>query len=109
MEQIAYTVTATFGQPDRVGDFVTWLSEGHVRAVCLAGASSALVVVNDPAPGELPTVQVRYLFPSRAALEAYLAEHAPRLRAEGLALFGAESGVTFSRSVGCVALVEPIR
>lgn len=109
MEQIAYTVTASFDRPGSVRAYIDWLSAGHVRSVCEAGAASAIVVAIDPAPGEPPTVQVRYLFPNRDALAGYLSEHAPRLRAEGLALFGPESGVVFSRSVGRVAHVEPIR
>jgi hypothetical protein len=107
MGLVAYTVTASFTGADLVGRYVSWLSAGHVQAVCQGGAVSAQVVVLDPSSGEPPTVQVRYLFPGREALAAYLTDHAPRLRAEGMALFGPGTGVTFSRSTGDVAHTEP--
>jgi len=106
MDPIAYTVTARFSKPEIVSEYLTWLAGGHVRAVCDAGALSALVVLADPTPGEPPTLEVRYLFPNRATLERYFTEYAPKLRAEGLARFGPASGVTFSRSTGAVAHSE---
>lgn len=106
---VAYTVTAEFASPELVERYVAWLSGGHVKAVCDGGATSAEVVRIDAASGEPPTVCVRYQFPDRRTLEAYFAEHAPRLRAEGLALFGPGSGVTFTRSTGVVVCRETKR
>ena len=106
MDRVAYTVIITFSEPELVPQYVSWLSGGHIRQVCEAGALSGLVVLLDPALDELPTLEVRYLFPSRAALERYLTDHAPRLRAEGLARFGPASGVTYRRTTGTVTHVE---
>jgi hypothetical protein len=106
MDPFTYTVTARFANPGVLPDFLAWLAGGHVKEVCQAGALSALVVKLDPTPGELPTVEVRYLFPDQAAMERYFTEHAPRLRAEGLARFGPGSGVTFSRTTGAVTHFE---
>jgi hypothetical protein len=106
MDPVAYTVTATFTKPELVSRYIAWLAGGHVKAVCDAGALSALVVVLDATSGELPTLEVRYLFPDRETLDRYFTDHAPRLRAEGLALFGPETGTRFTRSTGAVAHVE---
>ena len=106
MDPVAYTVIITFAKPELVSEYLSWLSGGHIRQVREAGALSGLVVLLDPAPGEPPALEVRYLFPSRPALEGYLANHAPRLRAEGLERFGPASGVSYRRTMGTVAHVE---
>lgn len=106
-DAVAYTVTAQLPGTDWVDRYVAWLSGGHVRAVRSGGAASAQVVVLDTPSGEPPAVQVRYLFPDRATLEAYLRDHAPGLRAEGLALFGPQTGTTIERSIGRVAHADP--
>jgi hypothetical protein len=98
MSLVTYTVVATlpdFATRDR---YLAWLAGGHVQEVVAGGALSAAVVrIDDPCP---PYVcEARYLFPDAETLELYLRDHAPRLRAQGLALFG-DSGVTFQRSVG---------
>ncbi|MCE7975374.1 MAG: DUF4286 family protein [Leptolyngbya sp. PLA1] len=94
-------MTARFPGPERVEGYIAWLTGGHVRQVLDAGALSGEVVRLDRPP-EQPAVQTRYVFATREAFERYEREAAPRLRAEGLALFGPETGVTFSREVGTV-------
>jgi hypothetical protein len=47
-------------------------------------------------------VQSRYVFPDRAHLDDYLAHHAPRLRAEGLARFPPERGISMTREIGAI-------
>lgn len=101
MPKVAYTVTARFASPARVGDYIGWLAGGHVRQVLEAGALSAEIVRLD-GPPEQPAVQTRYVFATREAFERYEREAAPRLRAEGLALFGPGTGVVFSRELGAV-------
>jgi hypothetical protein len=44
----------------------------------------------------------RYEFASREAFDRYVSEAAPRLRAEGLAKFGQDRGVSYLRYVGQV-------
>lgn len=74
----------------------TWLA-GHVAQIlALDGFTGATVLdVCDPAP--LPGrvhLCVQYALRDAAALDAYLRDHAPRLRAEGLARFGAAMRAT---------------
>jgi hypothetical protein len=77
-----------------------WL-DGHVRELlALPGFVSAQVhEVVDPLPtaGRLGLC-VRYQVSDLGALETYQREHAPRLRMEGLKLFG-EEGVRYRRRV----------
>jgi len=98
-EELTYTVGVTFSDKAMARNWVEWLETGHVADVLAGGATSAeLVQLDDP-----PLAwEVRYRFPSRTVFERYLAEHAPRLRAEGLARFPVERGVSYRRSVGIV-------
>jgi quinol monooxygenase YgiN len=70
--------------------FAAWLP-GHVaELLALPGFVSADIFrIEEPAPpaGEV-ALSVRYRLRDRAALDAYLNGHAPRLRAEGIARFG---------------------
>lgn len=103
-KKVAYTVTAILPDSATLAEYVEWLAEGHVAHVIAAGALSGQIIrLTDPA--QPLSVEVRYLFPTQASLEAYLAQHAPRLRAEGLARFPLERGIRFSRAVGTVELV----
>jgi hypothetical protein len=101
MSTVAYTVAATFPDPAVRDRYIAWLEDGHVDAVIEAGASSAMIVrITDPA--DPPSVEVRYIFPNADVFDRYLRLHAPDLRAAGLRLFGPETGVRFSRSVGTI-------
>jgi len=68
------------------------------------GATAVRIVLpdreNDAAPA---VVETQYVFPSRKALDGYLRDHAPALRADGLKHFPPESGVTFSRQIAEIA------
>lgn len=79
--------------------FMAWLP-GHVaELLALPGFLSAEVLrVEEPAPeGGETALCVQYRLRDRDALEAYLRDHAARLRAEGLARFG--GGFRASRRV----------
>ena len=70
--------------------YQVWLA-AHVAEICaLPGFLGARVfAVDDPAPGDgRIALCVQYALRDRRALEDYLREHAPRLRAEGLDRFG---------------------
>ncbi len=77
---------------DRVvaGSFRAWL-DAHAREILgLDGFLAARVLdVRDPAPsaGRI-ALCVHYVLRDAAALDDYLRDHAPRMRAEGLARFG---------------------
>lgn len=94
---IAYTVRCTFDDPAVRDEWVAWITGEHAGDVIDAGAASAEVVVLDDEP---VAAEVRYRFPDRAAFDGYLRDHAPRLRAEGLARFPLERGLRYERSVG---------
>lgn len=71
------------------GEFLGWLRP-HIAEICaLPGFLGAdLHEASDPAPaaGRL-TLCVRYRLRDASALEHYLRDHAPRMRADGLARF----------------------
>ncbi len=99
MARVAYTVTATLPDTPTRDLYEAWLLGGHVRQVLAGGAERAQVVrLSDPPLA----VQSRYEFASERAFERYLQDHAPALRADGLARFGSVSGVTFRREVGTI-------
>ncbi len=101
MPRIAYTVAAEV--PDRVklDQYIQWLTGGHIGRVLHFGAQSATVVRRDhDLPDDPFRIEVRYIFPTRRALEIYLRQHAPVLRAEGLAMFPPEFGIRFERTIG---------
>ncbi len=103
---VAYTVRADLVSEDMRKKYLDWLAAGHAQEVCQGGALSAALIAHDNAPGsQTRSAEVRYIFPDRATLDRYLAEHAPRLRAEGLALFGPHTGTVFTRTVGEVVAV----
>jgi hydroxyacylglutathione hydrolase len=94
MASFLYTVLGEAETVALADELEAWLVGGHVDEVCEAGALEAEVVRHD---GGL-AVEARYLFASRESFAAYERDHAPRLRAEGLARF--PSGLRFTRSTG---------
>lgn len=105
-----YTVTAWFAAPDVASEFLDWLlgshgRRGHVAEVVAAGAISAEVLTGeDGRQGRY--VEVRYRFANQSALDAYVAEHAPRLREDGLRRFPPDRGVRFDRRVGTLVAIR---
>lgn len=99
---LAYTVIITCPGSEAAERVRDWLVGGHARAVLDAGASSAMLVRRDE-PADRPVLEVRYLFPDRAAFERYEREHAPDLRADGLERFPVDAGFGYARTLGdCV-------
>lgn len=104
MSEILYTVRATCPTPQVRGRFLSWLSPHHVLQVKAGGATAVRIVLPDRAEPSAPAVvETQYVFPSRKALETYLRDHAPALRADSLKHFPPESGVTFARQVAEIA------
>lgn len=106
---VQYSVLATLPTQALRDQYRDWLAHGHVQDVVAAGARAAMVVVLDADPSAPPAWRVLavYRFPSQAALDRYLRDDAPRLRAQGLALFGPPTGVTFSRWSGPIIFETP--
>ncbi len=100
--QLAYTVHASFegDDPRLVDRWIAWLRDEHLDDVRRAGALTAMVVRLDVDEGQRPRCEARYHFASRSAFATYERDHAPRLRAEGLARFPPELGIRYLRSVG---------
>lgn len=96
---LAYSVIATFPDQSLAAEYVAWLKGGHVQQVVAGGAVSAEVIHLEEPPTPIQ-IESRYIFAGRAEFDRYLRDHAPRLRTEGLARFGAGRGVTFQRRVG---------
>lgn len=104
MPTILYTVRASCPNLQIRGRFLSWLTPNHVAEVMKGGASAVRIVLPDrEGEAAAAVVETQYVFPSRKALETYLRDHAPALRADGLKHFPPESGVTFSRQIAEVA------
>lgn len=93
---ILYIVHCRFDDPSLAGEWLAWLRDGHLEAVCAAGALDARVL---ELPGPPPAYEVHYRFADPSAFEAYERDHAPGLRAEGLARFPPERGLRYTRRV----------
>lgn len=104
MPEIAYTVAVTFKEQALADSWLAWLRGGHIAEVIAGGATNAEIVAMD---GPEAAFEIRYRFAARAVFEKYEREHAPRLRAEGLALFPVEKGVSYRRSLGAVVEQVP--
>lgn len=86
---IVYEVNL-FVKRDIEGAFRAWL-DAHVREiVALPGFLGAAVLdrIEPPAAADEFVVCTQYRLTDAAALQAYLRDHAPRLRGDGLAKFG---------------------
>ncbi len=103
--QFLYSVRSRFTNAATRAEFIGWLAGGHLADVVKAGALDAELVELEPerdgsgdAPGDVPgDVESRYHFASREAYEAYAAGPAVALRAEGMAKFPPERGITMTR------------
>lgn len=86
---VVYEVTLDLDAAIR-DEYLAWLDAHVAEIVALPGFTGAeMLEVTDPAaaPGRA-SLCVQYRLAGQADLERYLAHHAPRLRAEGMALFG---------------------
>lgn len=83
--EVTLDIDAAIGE-----DYLAWL-RGHVDAMlALPGfVSASMWRVDEPVPSGRLGLCVRYQLRDADALRDYLADHAPAMRAEGLARFGA--------------------
>lgn len=89
---IVYEVRASVEDAVAVA-YREWLGPHVAEILAIPGFSGAELLVEDGEPGR--TVYcVRYHLADRTALEAYLRDHAPRLRADGIARFGTRFSAT---------------
>jgi hypothetical protein len=97
---LTYEITAEV-EPELAQRYESYM-RGHIPALLATGCFQA-ASFNRAAPGHY---QARYEAPDRAALERYLAEHAPALRADFSAHFPA--GVTIRRAVWEAIQIWPL-
>ena len=84
---IVYEVNL-FVRPEAAVEFRAWL-DGHVREiVALPGFLGAELFERDEEEGTELALCVQYRLRDADALKAYFREHAPRMRADGVARFG---------------------
>lgn len=84
---VIYEVTL-HARADIADAYLAWLREHVAAMLALPGFEGAELHALDDAPaGEIGWC-VRYRLADRAALDAYLRDHAPRMRAEGIDRFG---------------------
>lgn len=98
---VLYSVTAHLPDDAVAEEFLQWLRGGHVADMVAAGALWACVV-QQQMDGPGGAITSMYGFKDEGAFQTYLSDEAPRMRGEGLALFGPATGkgVTFTRSLG---------
>ena len=99
-----YTVVAELPSEAMARAFLAWLEDDHLREVVEAGAVDGEAVLLD---GDGFVVECRYRFASREAFAAYEAGPAERLRADGRARFGPETGTRMRRTTGEVRVRRP--
>ncbi len=95
MSRVFYEVMATVHDPVVEAAWLQWMRDKHLADLRAAGATAAQLVKLD-SPG---AYVAQYQFESRTAYDTYLREEAPRLRAEGLSLFGTDA-IVYSRRTG---------
>jgi len=104
MPALLYTVRVTCPSLPVRGRFLAWLAPNHLLQVKAGGATTARVVLPDRADESAPAlVETHYTFRSRKALDTYLRDHAPALRADALKHFPPDSGITFERQIAEIA------
>ena len=68
-------------------DYRAWL-DGHIHEILAVPGFQEAELLREDDDGERAVWTIRYHLESRTALETYLRDHAPRLRADGQARFG---------------------
>ncbi|GAB3389999.1 DUF4286 family protein [Lysobacter fragariae] len=86
---VTYEVNVDLDEAIRA-DYLAWLA-GHVEEIlALPGFTGATIleVADPPAAAGRASLSMQYHLIGMDALEAYFRDHAPRLRADGVARFG---------------------
>jgi 2-haloacid dehalogenase len=90
---IVYEVRATLRDVETAREWVTWMEQVHLDSVLATGLVRAARLESD---GER-SFRAVYVLRRRGHLERYSEDHAPRLRADGMARFG--DRVSYERAV----------
>ena len=89
---IVYEVRAVV-EPDVAAAYQAWL-EPHIHEILAIPGFTQAEMFSEEAEAGRPVWTVRYHLESREALQTYLRDHAPRLRAEGQSRFGGRFDAT---------------
>jgi len=86
---IIYNVTINIHESIH-DQWLAWMQDKHIKDVLATGKFSSARMVKVLIEEEMggTTYSIQYTTENKATLEQYYLEDAPRLRAEGLALFG---------------------
>ncbi len=86
---IIYNVTINIHESVH-DQWLAWMQDKHIKDVLATGKFSSARMVKVLIEEEMggTTYSIQYTTENKATLEQYYLEDAPRLRAEGLALFG---------------------
>jgi hypothetical protein len=86
---IIYNVTINIHESVH-DQWLAWMHDKHIKDVLATGKFSSARMVKVLIEEEMggTTYSIQYTTENKATLEQYYLEDAPRLRAEGLALFG---------------------
>ena len=68
-------------------DYRAWL-DGHIHEILAIPGFAEAALLREDDDGQRVVWTIRYHLDSRDALETYLRDHAPRLRADGQSRFG---------------------
>jgi hypothetical protein len=106
-EPLLYSVTATLPDEAAAEEYAQWLRDGHVEEVVAAGRARWGRVFRMIDPPEPVRVESQYLFESAADFEKYVADHANRLRNEGLLKFPTARGFRYERRLSRLVTDHP--
>ncbi len=90
-DKLVYEVAVTLGPGVDAGVFADWMRDHHIPGLLATRCFNAAEFTRDDASHT--RFRTRYFAIDRPALERYLAEHAPRLRADFQRHFGEGSTV----------------
>lgn len=100
---VIYEVEATIADRETAERWVAWMLDEHLADVRRCGALNGRLIELD---GSNHHFVAQYEFASRNALDAYLNDHAPRLRSEGASLFPSDK-VAYTRRIGLIHTKKP--
>lgn len=105
---LLYIVRCRFaeGCEDIAGRWLDWLGERHLAEVLAAGAISAEIFQMKEPPLQF---EIHYRFASELDFAHYEQNHAPRLRADGLARFPLSLGLSYERRSGYLVYAQPAK
>ena len=79
--------------PEIAAEYRHWL-EAHIREVVAIAGFRAVTLYREESSDQSPIYVMHYQLDDRQSLDNYFRDHAPRLRADGIARFGDKFSAT---------------